>query len=82
MAIYLFTSLTKNLNSGRPRTNLPSVQPGGGEILPYKGLIGTYGQPGYVFLDFCLKQGIFSETGAHNPVLRRSTDCAYILQMS
>ena len=31
--------------------------PGGG-ILPYKGLMGTCGQPGYVFRDFCLKQGI------------------------
>ena len=27
-------------------------------VLPYKGLMGTYGQPGYVFRDFCLKQGI------------------------
>ena len=31
---------------------------GGGGVLPYKGLIGTCGQPGYVFRDFCLKQGI------------------------
>ena len=31
--------------------------PGGG-VLPYKGLMGTCGQPGYVFRDFCLKQGI------------------------
>ena len=31
---------------------------GGGGLLPYKGLIGMRGQPGYVFLDFCLKQGI------------------------
>ena len=30
--------------------------PGGG-ILPHKGLVGTCGQPGYVFRDFCLKQG-------------------------
>ena len=29
--------------------------PGG--VLPYKGLMGTCGQPGYVFRDFCLKQG-------------------------
>ena len=29
-----------------------------GRVLPYKGLIGTCGQPGYVFQDFCLKQGI------------------------
>ena len=33
--------------------------PGGGGGLPYKGLMGTWGQPGYVFRDFCLKQGIF-----------------------
>ena len=30
----------------------------GEEVLPYKGLMGTCGQPGYVFRDFCLKQGI------------------------
>ena len=29
----------------------------GRRVLPYKGL-GTCGQPGYVFRDFCLKQGI------------------------
>ena len=33
------------------------THPGGG-VLPYKGLMGTYGQPRYVFRDFCLKQGI------------------------
>ena len=27
-------------------------------VLPYKGLMGTCGQSGYVFRDFCLKQGI------------------------
>ena len=32
--------------------------PGGGGVLPHKGLVGTCGQPGYVFWDFCLKQGI------------------------
>ena len=32
--------------------------PGGGGGLPYKGSIGTCGQPGYVFRDFCLNQGI------------------------
>ena len=32
--------------------------PDPGEVLPYKGLMGTCGQPGYVFRDFCLKQGI------------------------
>ena len=30
----------------------------GGGVLHYKGLMGTCGQPGYVFRDFCLKQGI------------------------
>ena len=30
----------------------------GGGVLPYKGLMGTCGLPGYVFRDFCLKQGI------------------------
>ena len=30
----------------------------GGGVLPYKGLMGTCGQPGYVFRDFCLEQGI------------------------
>ena len=30
---------------------------GGGGVLPYKGLMGACGQPGYVFRDFCLKQG-------------------------
>ena len=30
MAISLFTSLTEDLNSGRPRTNLPSGQSGTG----------------------------------------------------
>ena len=31
---------------------------GGGGVLPYKGLMGTCGQPGYVFRDFCPEQGI------------------------
>ena len=31
---------------------------GGGGVLHYKGLMGTCGQPGYVFRDFCLKSGI------------------------
>ena len=29
-----------------------------GGVLPYKGLMGTCGQSGYVFRDFCLKKGI------------------------
>ena len=36
--------------------NMSIETPGG--VLPYKGLMGTCGQPGYVFRDFCLKQGI------------------------
>ena len=32
--------------------------PGGGGVLPYMSLMGTCGQSGYVFRDFCLKQGI------------------------
>ena len=27
-------------------------------VLPYKGLMGKVGQPGYVFQDFCLKQSM------------------------
>ena len=40
--------------------NVAKILPprGGGVVLPYKGLMGTYGQPGYVFQDFCLKEGI------------------------
>ena len=34
------------------------IQAPGGGVLPYKGLMGKCGQPGYVFRDFCLKQGI------------------------
>ena len=40
---------------------LQGSNPGGGlGVLPYKGLMGTCGQPGYVFRDFCLKQGMVS----------------------
>ena len=44
---------------GKARSLKPGSykEPGGG-VLPYKGLMGTCGQPGYVFRDFCLKQGI------------------------
>ena len=37
---------------------LVQLQGEGRGVLPYKGLMGTCGQPGYVFRDFCLKQGI------------------------
>ena len=40
----------------RYRAKTVRFTPGG--VLPYKGLMGTCGQPGYVFRDFCLKQGI------------------------
>ena len=42
----------------RMRAKISSDPGGGGGVLPYKGLMGTCGQPGYVFRDFCLKQGI------------------------
>ena len=35
-----------------------TFSPGGRGVLPYKSLMGTCGQPGYVFRDFCLNQGI------------------------
>ena len=41
--------------AGEPPTDTNFTPRG---VLPYKGLMGTYGQPGYVFRDFCLKQGI------------------------
>ena len=41
----------------RAKMNNDRADPGGG-VLPYKGLMGTCGQPGYVFQDICLKQGI------------------------
>ena len=34
------------------------VKSRGGGVLPYKGLMGTCGQPGYVFRDFYLTEGI------------------------
>ena len=49
------------LSTGMAYKRAPEVltrRPGGGGVLPYKGLLGTCGQPGYVFRDFCLKQGI------------------------
>ena len=46
------------LNKGDDDDDEYHFPPGGGRVLPYKGLMGTCGQPGYVFRDFCLKQGI------------------------
>ena len=39
-----------------PRVLAGSRKSRGRGVLPYKGLMGTCGQPGYVFRDFCLKQ--------------------------
>ena len=41
-----------------PQNRMSEAGGGGGGVLPYKGLMGTCGQPGYVFRDFCLEQGI------------------------
>ena len=51
---------TNSNNDEKKQTNKirENKDPGGGGVLPYKGLMGTCGQPGYVFRDFCLKQGI------------------------
>ena len=43
------------LLSRQDKTRTPG---GGGGVLHYKGLMGTCGQPGNVFRDFCLKPGI------------------------
>ena len=43
----------------KPLTQLlQQVQASKVGVLPYKGLLGTCGQPGYVSRDFCLEQGI------------------------
>ena len=61
------------------------LSPGEG-VLPYKGLMGTYGQPGYVFLDFCLKQGIDFITFCLNQCIDfinfclKHGICAYVLR--
>ena len=49
-------SFSDSFHHTKKQTNLYAG--GGGGVLPYKGLMGTCGQPGYVFRDFCLKQGI------------------------
>ena len=38
--------------------NKPRRGGGGGGVHPFSGLMGTCGQTGYVFRDFCRKQGI------------------------
>ena len=50
--IELFSTLANSFTNFFVLVNSP------GGVLPYKGLMGTCGQPGYVFRDFCLKQGI------------------------
>ena len=47
----IVVSLTRSMST-------PGTSRGGGGVLPYKGLMGTCGQPGNVLRDFCLKQGI------------------------
>ena len=54
--MYLNKLLSSN-HSYATKRNLRKT-PGGGGVLPCKGLMGTCSQPGYVFRDFCLKQGI------------------------
>jgi len=49
--------LGRSKNTYTSTAKVVSWDPGGG-VLPYKGLMGTCGQAGYVFQDFCLKQGI------------------------
>ena len=47
----LLWALNKDINAASHRLLT-------GLRFPYKGLMGTCGQPGYVFRYFCLKQGI------------------------
>ena len=51
--IYELSDIVKN---GRNGDKISATCPGW--VLPYKGLMGTCGQPGYVFREFCLEQGI------------------------
>ena len=46
------------LQIGVGQCQLHTEEGGGGGLIPYKGLMGTCSQPGYVFRDFCLKKGI------------------------
>ena len=54
LLILLFARLGVSTRSSK----LSYHSTGGGGVLPYKGLMGTCGQSGYVFRDFCLKKGI------------------------
>ena len=51
------TNITKSIPN-RSEEMVYNYPGGGGGVLPYKGLMGTCGQPGYVFRDFCLEQSI------------------------
>ena len=62
----MLKNIFKYANDQRSRSSYSSspslktrqdTDPGGG-VLHYKGLMGTCGQPGNVFRDFCLKPGI------------------------
>ena len=50
------TASKKVLRARSLSLGVGGLSPGG--VLPYKGLMGTCGQPGNVFRDFCLKQSI------------------------
>ena len=56
LLILLFARLGVSARSSK--LSYDSHSPGGGGVLPYKDLMGTCGQSGYVFRDFCLKKGI------------------------
>ena len=58
MFIYIRAKYVLQFSRRYDRQNSGIRPRGGGGVLPYKGLMGTCGQPGYVFRDFCLKQGI------------------------
>ena len=55
--VFVFVHYLSYHSSNR-KDQFTGTVPGGRGVLPYKGLMGTCGQPGYVFRDFCLKQGI------------------------
>ena len=57
---YQFCIVINAIKFSLTRSKIP------GGVLPYKGVMGTCGQPGYVFRDFCLKQGIKFIIFCHN----------------
>ena len=53
LLILLFARLLVSARSSKLSYDSHSPgEGGGGGVLPYKGLMGTCGQPGYVFRDF------------------------------